>query len=875
MNFDTDDPRLTAFALGELDSEAGAEVESLLASNADARKYVDEIRQTARWLADELRKENAPAGALSTEHHRAIEAALRGASAPPWHRWWLAPRGVLSIAATLMIGGTVGLLTWNSRSSRLLQEAPVARSTPDTSAKSLRAPAVAPRAPSTPALEQAAPAARDHEALEAKGLAYGPAGASEYKASESEQVLRERLSERGASAPASPPAPSATGGMGGGIMGDNGQQLARAQQTRSFARSMSSSAALGDGRPGARSNQETFGGRGFTPATARARAASPSNAPGMAMGLPPSAIPAPAGGPGALAAAPPMPGKPALQADSMSIEASRPAMEGKDAKLTAGGQSPSALAFKAPQGALPIPPGQNEPAAQNEQAGVTQLAISTDRAEGVVGLVPGAAGEREAFDAIVENPFVATLEQPLSTFSVDVDTAGYTNVRRYLMQMHQLPPANAIRIEEMINYFTYQDAPPSYDSPDPFALHVELARCPWNAEHRLARIGIAGKTIHPNERPASNLVFLIDVSGSMADANKLPLVKWGLQRLVEQLGERDRVGIVVYAGASGVYLESTACDAGHKPEILSKIDALHAAGSTNAGAGIQQAYDIATRNFRKDGTNRIILATDGDFNVGITDRGELIRLIEAKARSKVFLTVLGVGMGNLKDGTLETLADKGNGNYAYIDSSEEAYRTLVRQMSSTLMTIAKDVKIQMDFNPTHVESYRLIGYENRVLANADFANDAKDAGEIGAGHHVTALYELVPARTDPALLAKAKAPASRFLIPSQVVAKRPESFVLSLRYKQPEGDQSKLIERPVTDQGTDYAQASDDFKFASAVAGFGLMLRGSPYKGNITYAAVQELAAPSLAHDPHGYRKEFLELVRTAEKLTNASKVVP
>ena len=363
------------------------------------------------------------------------------------------------------------------------------------------------------------------------------------------------------------------------------------------------------------------------------------------------------------------------------------------------------------------------------------------------------ARNAEAFDRIQENPFVRAIEEPLSTFSIDVDTASYANVRRYLLQLNQLPPPDAVRIEELLNYFSYQDAPPAPSSRDPFAIHLEVARCPWSAEHRLARIGIAGKPIHQNERPPSNLVFLIDVSGSMADYNKLPLVKWALQRLVEQLDGKDQVAIVVYASASGLYLPSTRCDGDHKAEIFSRIEQLHAEGSTNAGAGIQLSYEIAAKNFKTDGINRVILATDGDFNVGITQRDELTKLIEAKAKSKVFLTVLGFGMGNLKDGTLETLADKGNGNYAYLDSAEEAYRVLVRQMGSTLMTIAKDVKVQVDFNPAKVAAYRLIGYENRVMANQDFANDAKDAGEIGAGHHVTALYELVPAGKEP-LIAK-------------------------------------------------------------------------------------------------------------------------
>ena len=398
--------------------------------------------------------------------------------------------------------------------------------------------------------------------------------------------------------------------------------------------------------------------------------------------------------------------------------------------------------------------GQAPPKGQDED----QPAQQAPRSDGPVAQLPEPAsnpaevepaGDNEAFERIRENPFVRAMEMPITTFSIDVDTASYANVRRYLDQMNQLPPPDAVRIEEMLNYFSYQDPTPPPGSPDPFAITLEVARCPWNAEHRLARIGIAGKTIDLKDRPASNLVFLIDVSGSMAAANKLPLLKWGLERLVEQLSPRDRLALVVYAGSASVFLDSTPCDPDGKATILSRIGQLRAEGSTNGGSGIQLAYDCAARNFKKDGVNRVLLATDGDFNVGITQRDELITLIEAKAKSNVFLSVLGFGMGNLKDSMLESLADKGNGFYAYIDNADEAFQVLVRQLSGTLVTIAKDVKIQVDFNPAKVEAYRLVGYENRALENADFANDAKDAGEIGAGHHVTALYELIPPAPSP------------------------------------------------------------------------------------------------------------------------------
>lgn len=554
------------------------------------------------------------------------------------------------------------------------------------------------------------------------------------------------------------------------------------------------------------------------------------------------------------------------QAGAMTLEKARERKGEIVAKA-----APAAGPLSAPPVAIPegLEAGEQMPAlkakalADHDQP--VQMAIVPQPAEGAV------AGH-EAFQPIVDNPFVPTLPDNLATFSVDVDTASYTNVRRYLVQSNRLPPPDAVRIEEMLNYFTYEDAPPPPGSADPFAVHVEVARCPWNAEHRLARIGIMGTPIDDHDRPPANLVFLIDVSGSMAEPNKLPLLKWGLQRLVEKLNARDHLAIVVYAASTRVHLPSTPCDADHRREILSKIDQLEAAGGTNAGDGIQVAYRVAAEHFKANGINRVILGTDGDFNIGVTQRDELIKLIEKQAQSKVFLTVLGFGSGNLKDTNLEALADKGNGQYAYIDDEEEAHRVLVRRMGGTLVTIAKDVKVQVDFNPAKVAAYRLIGYENRALANADFANDAKDAGDIGAGHHVTALYELVPAGKGAPLAA---ANTSKFVKPVEIKEKLPESFVVKLRYKKPDADVSRLIETNVVDQGLDYSHASRDFKFASAVASFGMLLRNSPYKGNATYPTVLELASPGLAHDPFGYRKEFVELVRKAEQLAVPALAAP
>ncbi len=521
------------------------------------------------------------------------------------------------------------------------------------------------------------------------------------------------------------------------------------------------------------------------------------------------------------------------------------------------------LAANAPPGRVQAAAGRKTRFIDGREAAPVQ-SVAEAKTDGVADAVASLSESQvgESYAAITDNPFHETATESLSTFSIDVDTASYANIRRFLTQ-NMLPPRDAVRIEEMLNYFSYDDEPPAASSEHPFAVHVETAGCPWNANHRLARIGIAAKPIDQSRRPASNLVFLVDVSGSMADANKLPLVQWGLQRLVEQLGENDQIALVVYASASGVVLPSTSCI--KRAEIMSAIEQLRAGGSTNGGAGIQLAYDIATQNFIKNGTNRVILATDGDFNVGIADNDELVKLISAKAKSGVFLSVLGFGMGNIKDDKLEKLADKGNGHYAYIDSPREAYKVLVEEMGSTLVTVAKDVKIQVEFNPAKVGAFRLVGYENRIMAHKDFNDDTKDAGEIGAGHHVTALYELVsPGELDfvpdPAFLKYQKKTTTA--TPSD------ESFTVKLRYKRPDADQSKLIELGVIDKGRSLGESSDDFKFASAVAGFGMLLRNSQGKGSLTYPGVIEIAQSTLSKDGSGYRKEFVAAVRQAERLS-------
>jgi Ca-activated chloride channel family protein len=494
-------------------------------------------------------------------------------------------------------------------------------------------------------------------------------------------------------------------------------------------------------------------------------------------------------------------------------------------------------------------------------------APATQEAQGIGGYARAVKGEAESvgaetYDRVAENGFAEVARAPLSTFSIDVDTASYSNTRRFLRE-GRLPPPDAVRVEEFINYFSYDYPQPTGDAP--FSVTAEAADCPWTARHKLVRIGLQGRRVAAGQLPPANLVFLIDVSGSMQDEQKLPLVKSSLRVLAEQLTGRDRVAMVVYAGSSGLVLPSTPGDS--RGEILAAIDRLEAGGSTNGGQGLALAYRVAQEHFIQGGINRVVLATDGDFNVGLTSDDELVRLVEEKRRGGVSLSVLGYGMGNLKDSRMEKLADKGNGNYAYVDSLAEARKVLGEQVGGTLYTIAKDVKIQVEFNPRHVAGYRLVGYENRLLRDEEFNDDRVDAGEIGAGHTVTALYEVVPAGQRVGggadeLKYQRPAPAAE---PSGAGAG--ELLTVKLRYKEPEGGASRLLSVGVVDTGASYRNASADFKFASAVAAFGMLLRDSRHKGAATYEGALELARTSAGADPRGHRAEFLNLVETARSL--------
>lgn len=468
----------------------------------------------------------------------------------------------------------------------------------------------------------------------------------------------------------------------------------------------------------------------------------------------------------------------------------------------------------------------------------------------------------ENYAHISENPFLAVTNQPLSTFSIDVDTASYSNSRRFLAD-GTLPPKDAIRIEEWVNYFHYDYVGPSGDKP--FSVSTEVTSCPWNSAHKLVRIGIKGQEIREENVPARNLVFLLDVSGSMMSADKLPLVKRGLAMMTEQLRPQDSVAIVVYAGNSGLVLPATSGK--ERGKILKALDSLEAGGSTNGGEGIRLAYSVAQSQFKKGGINRVILATDGDFNVGTTSEGELTRMIEDKRKSGVFLTVLGFGTGNTKDATMEMLADKGNGNYAYVDTLTEARKVLVREAGSTLVTIAKDVKLQVEMNPLKVQSYKLIGYENRLLAKEDFNDDKKDAGEIGAGHSVTALYEIVP--KGAAAPATPSVDALKYQAPGapSVAASSGELMTVSVRYKPSQGDVSTKFSVVVADSSKPIEQASDDYRFGVAVAHVALVLRGSADVKQSSLDSARAMAAGALGSDLHGDRHEFLAMVDQAKRL--------
>jgi Ca-activated chloride channel family protein len=881
MTFDPNDPRLTAYALGELAGAQHAEVVALLADCAESRKYVEEVRAMAQLLTESLHQEPSPG--LSPEHRRAIEVELEPAApivVKARTRWvpllsFAAAAGICGVAASLLLPARQAAREAARKDTMLaLNEAvPAAKLKRGVSG-------VAPRAEFA---KSAARGANGITVVDGSASTYyaapatvapasgAPAGARSYAFSpDGAQVARDgRMPSKPAAAPAAPaisaggaqaqavgqfgirsdkPSSGMGGGMGGMGGGMGGMGMPGISGNAPVRRRAGPT--LRGGLQSLRVDHfQQLGRAGGTQRETQLRASLAEQAGEMQ--------------PGQVAQRRKLAKEESLAQLRQKDEARRePAVglglsTGNAENLADVAKPVDKLAKKPEAVSESAPPDKEAPAQQFKRA-----AEPADSKPALIADQPAPAEaqvDAEVFDHHADNPFVLVAQEPLSTFSIDVDTASYANVRRFLNQ-NSLPPIDAVRIEELLNYFPYHDSDPSGEHP--LAVHGEIGGCPWNPGHRLVRLALTSKPIPREGRPLCNLVFLIDVSGSMQDANKLPLVKSSLMRLVEELGENDRIAIVVYAGASGLVLPSTS--ALRKAEILSSIDQLQAGGSTNGGAGIQLAYDQAVKNFIAKGANRVILCTDGDFNVGVTSRDDLVRLIEAKRKSGVYLSVLGYGMGNLKDGQLEQLADKGNGSYAYIDSLDEAEKVLIKEMGSTLVTVAKDVKLQVKFNAAKVGAYRLIGYENRMLAAEDFANDQKDAGEVGAGHHVTALYEIVPA---PLAVAFSDKQAREFSRTESKAAAGPESLTVAVRYKRPDEETSRPFDVAVVDKGLDFSRSSGDFKFASAVAGFGMLLRQSPHRGSLTYGSVLEIAGSSLGDDPSGYRSEFVGLVRKAQSL--------
>ena len=767
-----DEAKLTAYALNELDAADRAEVEKLIAINADARRWVAEVRQTAAQLQAEFQGEECPA--LTTEQTRAIQQKMRAEKTSWWNRQWLPSFRLVEALAVIAVVAILAamLLPATSKSKSKVRHVAMVQPPPQqlkTEAKKLPA-----------------------DRLSEINIAPPPAPVSE-----APKVVKLTPLSSGAtaSAPTKQPAKAVH-------PVDAQSRLAHVEKQ----------------------------------SVAPVGAATLKPMPGLRQ---------------------PMTGLPAdLPAPAVVAYVTQPGSASLDAS-GAIGLSGGAVALTEPRESVDLF-ASDSAVRSRKDLDTTKKAKAFNRLKR-----NNPAFNTESYASVTDNPFLAATENPLSTFSIDVDTASYANVRRFLTA-NQLPPPDAVRIEELVNYFSYNYPQPKGDVP--FSVNVEIAGCPWTEGHRLVRVGLKGREIARDQRLPSNLVFLIDVSGSMDEPAKLPLLKESLKLLTRQLNENDHVSIVVYAGAAGMVLPETS--GSDKATILRALDKLEAGGSTHGSAGIKLAYETATENFIKGGVNRVILCTDGDFNVGVTSQGELTRIIQAKAKSGVFLSVLGFGMGNYKDSTMEMLADKGNGNYAYIDNLNEGRKVLVEQMSGTLVTIAKDVKIQIEFNPAQVNSYRLIGYENRLLAKEDFNNDKKDAGEIGAGHTITALYEVVPAGmtpdetpgVDPLKYQKPAKPAA--------ASHSDELLTLKLRYKQPDGDTSRLLSTPIKDADKSYNRASTDFKFAAAVAEFGMLLRHSPYAGEASLDTAWEHAKSSLGKDPEGYRAEFLTLVETAQRLT-------
>jgi len=861
---DPDDPCLTAYVLGELDDDACAQVERQLAENPASREKVEEIREVAGLLKSELAREVEPS--LEPAHRAAVEAAAvhndrpnrRGDDEVSRRRGRLATFVVASAATVVAVTLLVLVIPAQTR-----QLSSYRSNTPESTAEMSREVAVAERK------EEFDRYGVDIQLEDAgdsifRGLAETPRKpASEIYDGKSSTIAMGESSEivHNFATPRTEPAagPAATPA-----------ELVPTQKLELESLRLQIATSTKRSQPQPTSGELRVNAQGQPIVRYQTR-----NLPARSATLA-SPTPAAAGGK-KLQFGPDENASMHLNVQDMeALDDDVGIQENVPGNASAPAPSNSHIKRDITLSRMAIAPRFSAPPSVSGFRGgqhVMRRRVNVHwglRAEAELPTHEYRLPNTESYDVIVENNFLSPTTDPLSTFSIDVDTAAYSNVRRFL-NSGQLPPKNAVRIEELVNYFRYDDPPPTDEQP--FSAHLEVGACPWNKEHRLVRVGLKGREIHPEARPPSNLVFLIDVSGSMRDHNKLPLVKRALENLVREMTEDDRIGIVTYASSAGLLLESTS--GAHRQEILSAIRNLQAGGSTNGEGGIRLAYQAAEKHFYKQGTNRVILCTDGDFNVGVSSDDALVTLIEEKAKkSKVFLSICGFGMGNLKDAKLEKIADHGNGHYAYIDNDREARKVLVDELAGTLYTIAKDVKIQIEFNPAKVGSYRLIGYENRALANRDFADDTKDAGEIGAGHSVTALYEITPAGKSPSAtgttpLKYQKNPTEEKPAARETTVDSNELLTLKLRYKQPEGEKSSLLEFPLVDEPTGSARTSIDFDWSAAVAAFGMILRDSAHRGSADFALVLELTNGGLGEDEAGHRREFIDLVRSAQAIRN------
>ncbi|MEJ2078441.1 MAG: von Willebrand factor type A domain-containing protein [Acidobacteriota bacterium] len=877
MNRKIDETKLTAFVLGELEPDEAAEIERLLEESEELQAEVEAIRETVGLLEEEFRGEPAPA----------LRDDQRAGIIPVPKRQRRYPPTVYKIAAALVLAVAVGIVYHNipaEEGNIDLRPAPTETVTGPAPAQATSAiePAAKPTAGTTvqsEAEQPAPPVAPD------QGEKAGESGENASRATRPADTVPLRVAAEtpppnaskevplpaSAAADAAPPGdlqkasvseePSRSAGEIWGTLSDTrGHPVPDVDVALENLESATVKHTLSDASGRFEFNDVDAPGKysllaatpGFksyrNPEIDLKKGESVDFHPVLQLGETTESV---------TVAAPP----PSIMAETLPADAAAASKIGQfRAPMTAvnGRQQMSLSAAKSRAGSGSV-----------SGTGVAVGSfMSTAMVDRPAEIYPPSEFNTEAYDRIDENEFIRVADRPLSTFSIDVDTASYSNVRRFLMQ-RQMPPKGAVRIEELVNYFHYDYAGPTDGRP--FAAHMEAATAPWNPSHLLLRVGLKGREIDLSHRKPGNFVFLIDVSGSMMPPNKLPLLQRALRLMVEKLNEDDRIAMVVYAGASGLVLPSTPCS--QKQKILDALDALQAGGSTNGGAGIELAYRTARQNLIPDGINRVILATDGDFNVGVTNQGDLTRIIETNAKSGVFLTVLGFGMGNYKDSTLEKLADRGDGNYAYIDTLQEARKVLVEQIGGTLVTIAKDVKIQVEFNPREIAAYRLIGYENRLLRDQDFNDDTKDAGEIGAGHTVTVLYELVPPGTEADLPPRVDPLKYQAQPRSAAGSANGELLTLKLRYKEPKEDTSQIMEIPLRKSTTDFERASKDFRFAAGVAGFGMLLRDSKFKGNLTWDDVLRIAQNSRGEDSQGYRGEFIDLVHRARAISELEKM--